>query len=163
MKHSVMLMFLLILVSGCRTKQPIVLSTSDSTRVETRYERIVVRDTAYIEIPLQTAEKTVWDSTSTLENEYAVSTARFNSDGSLFHTLRTKPQSMPVPTDRVIERKDSIVYVDKTVEVPVPTERELSRWERTSIRWFPYLCGVLAVAAAWIFRKPLISLIRRFI
>lgn len=162
MKHATIFAILVILLSACRTKQHVI-TTSDSVRVETRYERIMVHDTAYIEIPLQTAKETVWDSISTLENDYAVSTARLNANGSLYHTLETKPQLKAVQTVKEIVTKDSIVYRDREVQVPTPTERKLSWWERTSITGFPYLCVLLVVAAAWILRKPFLTLIRRFI
>lgn len=152
-----------LLLTACGTQRKAITQQSQDTRVETRYERIFVHDTAYIEIPLQTEEKTVRDSASHLENEYAVSDARINADGSLFHSLQTKAQRKAVPTERQIERKDSIVYVDKKVEVPVPVEKELSKWQSFKIDCFGWLVAVLLASLAYIFRTPIMKMIRRFI
>ena len=99
---------------------------------------VYVPDTIKVEIPAQTSERTTADSLSFLENDYAESTARVNPDGTLFHDLKTKPQAKPVPIDRPVEYRDSIVYRDRfrdrtnTVEV----ERNLTWWEKTRIFGF---------------------------
>lgn len=60
-------------------------------------------------------------------------------------------------------RIDSIAYVDRYVEVPVPLRRSLSRLERTCINWFPYSIVALVLSLDVVFRKPIRSLIRKFI
>lgn len=162
--------FLLLLICGvsllltaCKTQSKVIEQQKQETRIETKYERIFVHDTAYIEIPVQSAEKTVRDSASHLENDYAISDARINADGSLFHYLQTKPQKKPVPVDKVIERKDSLIYVKNEVKVPVKVEKELSSWQNFRLRYFNSLLIVLLGVLAYIFRKPIIKLIRRFI
>ncbi|WP_455670213.1 hypothetical protein [Phocaeicola faecalis] len=154
------------LLYACGTQRKIpttVVTEKENKNVEIRYEKIFVHDTAFIEIPAQTAERTTKDSNSFLENDFAESTARVNSDGTLYHDLNTKPQKKPVPTEHEYERRDSIVYVDKEVQVPVPVERELSWWEANCIKWFPYSIIVILLEALVIFKKPMRSLIRRFI
>lgn len=159
------LLAVILMISGCGStkKLPVTVSQSDSVRIETRYIKYTERDTVYLEIPAQTAERTTRDSSSRLENDYAISDARINADGTLFHDLKTKPQKKPVPTEKQVERKDSIVYVDKKVEVPVPVERELNWWEKTSIKLFPLSLTALLMVVVFIFRKPILNLIRRFI
>lgn len=152
-----------LLLTACGTQRGAIGQESQDTRIETRYERIFVHDTAYIEIPGQTSEKTVRDSTSRIENEYAVSEARINSDGSLFHSLRTKAQKKPVPVEKVVERKDSIVYVDKEVKAPVTVERKMTAWQTFRLRYFSALAAVAFALACYLFRKPFAALIRRFI
>lgn len=152
-----------LLLTACGASRRVSMQESQETRIETKYERIFVHDTAFIEIPLQTAEKTVRDSISHLENEYAVSDARINTDGSLFHSLQTKQQKKSVPIERTVERKDSIVYVDNRVEVPVYIEKELTKWQSFKIDYFGWLVAVLLASLAYIFRKPIIALVRRFI
>lgn len=154
----------LSLFTSCGTQREMeTFGRMDSTRIEIRTHVIRIPDTVYFEIPQQHAERTTVDSASRLENEYAVSDTRINADGSLFHSLQTKPQRKPVPTQREIERKDSIVYVDKRVEVPYPVERKLTWWENTSIKWFGYSLGLILILLIWTFRKPLLALARRFI
>lgn len=154
------------LLYGCGTQRKLPTTTIQETtnsNVEVKYEKVFVHDTTYIEIPAQTAERTTRDSTSHLENDFAVSDAKINPDGSLFHDLKTKPQKKPVPVNKEIERRDSIAYVDRYVEVPVPVERSPTRWEKTCINLFPYSVVAILLLLVYVFRKPMRSLIRRFI
>lgn len=136
---------------------------NDSVMVEVHTNTIIVPDTVYVEIPPQIAERTTADSTSHLENDYATSDARINPDGTLFHQLATKPQKKPVEVDKKIEQRDSIVYVEKsnteTGQQIVEVERQLSWWEKTRIYGFYLLAALLVV----IYRKPIWSLLRKFI
>lgn len=160
--YKILLLLTLMLVA-CKTPKSIIVNQTDSTRTEIRYEKVYVRDTAYIEIPSQTSERIIKDSVSNLENDFATSQARINADGSLYHDLKTKPREIPVVTNNVIERKDSIIYRDKKVEVPVPVERKLSWWEHTAIRFFPWSLLLLLCVLLYVLRKPIISLARRFV
>lgn len=155
---------ILIAFGGCSSsKKAISIEKRDSVRTEIRYEKVFIKDTAYIEIPAQISERIIKDSVSFLENDYALSNARINSDGTLFHDLRTKSQNKPVVVDTKIERRDSIIYKDREVEVPVLIERELGWWEKTSIRFFPWSLAALFISVIYLFRKPILTLIRRFI
>lgn len=138
------------LMWGCCPCRNLTTETTrqDSTRVEVRTETILVPDTVFLEIPAQTAERTTRDSVSHLENDYAVSDARINPDGSLFHDLRTKPQKKPVETDKKIERRDSVVYRDKAVQVKetISVPRELSTFQRCQIFGFWLLLALIVLA-----------------
>lgn len=110
------------------------------------------------------AERTIADSISHLENEYASSDARLNSDGTLTHTLSTKPQFKPVSTEREIEYRDSIVYRDKVVEqketITEYVEHPKTWWERTQI--YGFWAAIIFVAVSY--RKKIINaFIRRFL
>ena len=155
---------ILIAFGGCSSsKKAISIEKRDSVRTEIRYEKVFIKDTAYIEIPAQISERIIKDSISFLENDYALSNARINSDGTLFHDLRTKPQNKPVVVDTKIERRASIIYKDREIEIPIPVERELGWWEKTSIRFFPLSLSALFLICLYLFRKPILTLIRRFI
>lgn len=156
--------YILIVFGGCSSsKKAISIEKRDSVRTEIRYEKVFIKDTAYIEIPAQISERIIKDSISFLENDYALSNARLNSDGTLFHDLRTKPQNKPIVVDTKIERRDSVIYKDREIEVPIPVERELGWWEKTSIRFFPLSLSALFLICLYLFRKPILTLIRRFI
>lgn len=129
------------------------------TNIRTEYKH----DTVWLEVPAQSAEVVVRDSVSVLENDYATSTARINRDGTMSHSLATKPQKKPVERDLPVVYKDSIVYKDKEVQVPVPVEKKLTKWQSTCINWFPWAVLLLALSLGGIFRKPLLALVRRFI
>ncbi len=149
-KELFILLAAVSLMWGCCPCRNLTTETTrqDSTRVEVRTETILVPDTVFLEIPAQTAERTTRDSVSHLENDYAVSDARINPDGSLFHDLRTKPQKKPVETDKKIERRDSVVYRDKAVQVKetISVPRELSTFQRCQIFGFWLLLALIVLA-----------------
>lgn len=169
MKHMYLICALIafpFVLSSCRSQSNVVATEKQNERIETRYERIFIKDTVYLEIPAQSAERTTADSSSFLENDYAASNARINPDGTLYHDLYTKPQLQPTEIDKEIERKDSIVYREREVEVPVIIEKDLTEWQEFRLKWFGALVAVLLALLAWTFRNPLknlIALIRRFI
>ena len=170
MKRSIFLLVAAVLLAGgCSPVKHLAKTQQqqDSTRVEIRKEIVYVPDTVYLEIPAQTAERTTRDSTSHLENDYAESDARINSDGSLYHDLKTKPQEIPKEVQTPVERNDSIVYKykDRTVyeTVEVEVERELSLMEQIKLAAFWYLAGAVALCVCLLFRKPLWAALRKII
>ena len=154
-----------VLFGSCRSQTNLIheKEQKDNVRVEVVTNTIYVPDTVFVEIPAQTAERTTADSTSHLENDYATSDARINSDGTLFHSLATKPQEKPVEVEKKIEHRDSIVYVEKSItetgQQVIEVERQLSWWEKTRI-YGCYVFGILLFAA---YRKPLWKLVKRFV
>lgn len=135
MTRMVICMFLSLVLIGCSRKAtPIRSQQTDSVRVErhTEYIERVRWDTAYIAVPAQSDRVTVCDSSSHLETDFAASDARINSDGTLFHDLHNKSKRHPViipatDTEKTIIR-DSIVYRDQQIEVPI--RLPLTWWER---------------------------------
>jgi hypothetical protein len=156
-----LLLLIALLLTACGTPKKLTTTQQDSTRIEIRETVIYVPDTVFVEIPAQTAERTTQDSTSHLENDYALSDARINPDGSLYHDLKTKPQEKPVPIEKPVERKDSIIYRTQYIdrEVTVEVERELLWWEKTQIYGFWGLVVILLI----VYRKKIFALARRFI
>lgn len=155
-----------LLLEGCCTCRhaattQIVEQQQDSVRVEYRERTVLVPDTVFVEIPAQTAERTTADSVSHLENDYAGSDARVNTDGTLTHTLYTKPQQKPVASEKIIEYRDSIVYRDRwrTRENTVTefVEHKRSWWEQTQIYGFWAAIIIFAI----IYRKKLFQAVVR--
>lgn len=169
MKHLssfILLVVIILSMIGCKTSKKIIQPPSsiiDSTNIKVVYRTEYKADTIYFSIPAQKAEKIIKDSCSYLENNFASSLARINPDGTLFHNLNTKPQDKPIPINTPIIYKDSIVYQNKDVKVPYPVERELTKWEKTCKDGFPIVLSLLILSVGWIFRKPLLNFIRRFI
>lgn len=150
-------------LTACRTPKTVVTAEKQNERIETKYERIYIRDTVMLEIPHQISSVVTPDTISTLENDYAISKASIDTLGRLHHLLETKQQEKPIPIDKEIQRKDSIVYVDKEVEVPVMIEKDLSAWQKFQLKYFNALIIILLGLLIWTFRTPLLNLIRRFI
>lgn len=148
------------LLTACSPCKHLTQLQQDSVRVEVRKTVEYIHDTVIVEIPVQSERATTQDSTSHLENDYAKSDARIETDGSLFHSLETKPQKKPVPVERPIEYRDSIVYRDREITVTVPVERELTWWQQTQMKGF---WVAIIVAVVIIFKKRMLNFIRRFI
>ena len=165
MKRVILLMAAVLLLGGCCTCRKattqVVEQRQDSTRIEYRERTIYVPDTVFVEIPKQTAERTTADSVSHLENDYASSDARINTDGTLTHTLQSKHQVKPVPTEKRIEYRDSIVYRDRgrtqTNTVTEYVERKRSWWEQTQIYGF----WVAIIIVAIVYRKKIFKAVVR--
>ncbi len=131
--------------SGCskKTAQPIVKYVPVESKAETRIVHTERIDTVFIEIPSQSAERTTRDSTSHLETDYAVSDARINADGSLFHSLDNKEKPVPVPVKNTTDTvwRDNNIEVPVEIEVPKEVEKEvvkevekkLTKWQQAKM------------------------------
>ncbi len=143
---------LLLLAGSCCPCRNLTTDTErhDSVRIETNTVITYVPDTVYIEIPPQTAERTTQDSTSHLENDYATSEARLLPDGSLYHTLNTKPQRKPVQIEKKIERRDSIAKSDHS------DTQTVEKMVEVTPQWAWYAVGYAALATVvcvFLFRR----------
>lgn len=140
----------LLLFSSCRPgQQLVVVEARDSVRVEERVREVKVTDTLFIEVPRQAAERTTADSTSHLENDYAISDARIMIDGSLYHSLETKPRTDTLSREVGVQVRDSIVYREKVVPKIVPVEKELNRFTQMRIWLGNVMLVLIAGAVIW--------------
>lgn len=140
----------LFLFSSCRLgQQLVVVEARDSVRVEERVREVKVTDTLFIEVPRQAAERTTADSSSHLENDYALSDARIMADGSLFHTLETKPRTDTLTREVGVQVRDSIVYREKVVPQPVPIEKPMGWFTQMRLRLGNLMLALIAGAVAW--------------
>lgn len=136
MKYYLTLL-LLLTASACSTVRQ--LPSTDSTKVEVRYETKTVHDTAYVELPVLVEKVATLDTASVLENKYAKSAASV-SGGVLTHSLETKPVREPVSVEKQIVYRDSLVYRDKVQTVTVEVEKKLTWWQS-----FKMKLGVVAL------------------
>ena len=130
MKYYLPLLFL-ALASACSTVRH--LPTTDSTKVEVRTETVIEKDTVYVELPRVVERVAVQDTTSHLENEFALSDAHI-SGGVLKHSLETKPVKMPAVVDKQIVYRDSVVFRDRVQTVTVEVEKKLTGWQQAKLR-----------------------------
>lgn len=156
--------FLAVLLTSCGSSRHAATSieTHDSTKVEVRTERIEHIDTVYIELPRQVERIITQDTTSHLENDYAVSEARVEA-GMLHHTLETKAAKIPVPVKSTIEKKDSVTTTSKAEveKEKVYIEKELTAWQRFKMRGFWALLAAMACWIAWKNKTRILALILR--
>ena len=130
--HIFSLLLLLAAASACGVVRPVIQPT-DSTRVEVRYETLTVHDTAYVELPVIIEKIQTLDTISKLENDYARSEATV-TDVILKHSLETKPAQLPVPVEKEIVYRDSIVFRDRLVTEVKEVERQLTFWQQFKMR-----------------------------
>lgn len=154
------ILFALLLLVGCKSPKEIV---REVTVIETHDSIHFVHDTLYFDVPVQTAQIVTKDSASVLENDWAISQVAINKDGTLSHKLESKQQIVPVPFEKPVETKTQVIYLNRDVKVPVPVEKKLTNWEKFRLSAFWWLVCACAVCAVVVFRKPLFTLIRRFI
>ena len=124
-------LLLLLTASACSTVRQ--LPSTDSTKVEVRYETKTVHDTAYVELPVIVETVATLDTASVLENKYAKSAASV-SGGVLTHSLETKPVREPVKVEKQIVYRDSLVFRDKVRTVTVEVEKKLTAWQSIQMR-----------------------------
>ena len=148
------------LLGSCSTHKGMMEERKDSLIVQVKEKVVYVKDTTYITIPAQKESVTVKDSASHLENEYATSDARINSDGTLSHSLSTKPQDKPVEFQKPIVSKDSIRTETKwrIRTITKEVERKKTWWEQTRSYGF----YVLVILTLFRYRKKLWKLITAF-
>ena len=161
--YALILIGIVFLLCGCKSGKLIERDTKDSIRIEYRERIVKVPDTVYVDLPAQKAERTTADSMSHLENDYALSDARINPDGTLFHSLEIKAQRIEVPFEREdVERetvRDERHSANETQTVTEYVEKELTWWQRTRIYGFYLLLTVLVINH----RKAIFGLLKRVI
>lgn len=166
MRKLIIIVFITSLLTSCGSSRHAATSieTHDSTKVEVRTERIEHIDTVYIELPRQVERIVTQDTTSRLENDYAVSEARVEA-GMLHHTLETKAAKIPVPVKSTIEKKDSITTTSKAEveKEKVYIEKELTAWQRFRLRGFWILAAVIGGYIVWKFRRPLFRALTKMV
>ena len=130
MKASAILV-LVILLSACGVARPVL--ESDNTTVEVKTVEKVLRDTAYIQLPVLIERVATLDTASVLENKYAKSEASV-SGGVLHHSLQTKSVREPVTVETKEIVRDSIVYRDRVQTVTKEVEKPLTGWQQAKLR-----------------------------
>lgn len=149
-----LLLLIPLLLIGCGTTKTVYVPVSS---VHTEYQTI--HDTI-VNVKLDVLRDSVVtkDTLSILNNKYAISIARW-SNGTLFHSLRSKDVQIPV----------NVQYTDKLVidSIPVPYKVEvpkqvniLTAWQKFQIRWFKIICGAFLIYFCWTKRKYIIRLIK---
>lgn len=141
---------IVLLFSSCRTGQRlVVVEARDSVRVVERVREVRVVDTVLVQVPPQREVVTVRDSSSHLENDYALSDARILADGSLFHSLETKPRTDTLAREVGVQVRDSIVYREKVVPQVVSVEKELNWFAQLRLWLGNVMLVLIAGAVAW--------------
>lgn len=129
----------MLTLSSCRSHKELVTKqthTEDSTRIEIRERVIIVPDTVYITLPQQEYERITIDSISHLETDFAISDVHIQPNGTMRHTLKTKPTSIPVITQKKAVSRDTTISVYKgnsTEKQQTVPKKEKSQWAEVII------------------------------
>lgn len=156
---NILFIIILAAMTACCPCRHLTTSTRDSVRVETVVRTERIPDTVFVDVPAERERQTVRDTTSHLETSFAISDARINPDGALFHSLENKPQKRPVSTEKEVIYRDSIIYQNRTNTETIEVERKLTWWQQTKMRGF----WVLLAVVVFVCRKNILSLARRLI
>ena len=138
---------------GCSPRITPPAEIRDSVRVEIR-ER-VVHDTAYVDVPLSKEVNVTRDTSSHLEDEYAMSDASI-SNGTLRHSLETRPHKIAAPVTITVH---DTLTVEKKAETIIKEVNVLTKWQGFQIILGRILGGLflliilMLVARAFLMRK----------
>ena len=138
---------------GCSPRITPPAEIRDSVRVEIR-ER-VVHDTAYVDVPLIKEVNVTRDTSSHLENEYAMSDASI-SNGTLRHSLETRPHKIAAPVTITVH---DTLTVEKKAETIIKEVNVLTKWQGFQIILGRILGGLflliilMLVVRAFLIRK----------
>ena len=146
----------LLLLVSCATPRVV---TRENVRVIEHTEYIPV--TVNVPIPEITSEITVRDTSSHLENKYSESDARINSDGSLYHNLKTKPQNITATAEAKVQYRDSIIVqrIESEIIIEKPVEKKLGRWQSFQMKSFWVLLALLIFS----YRRTVLTIAKNFI
>ncbi|MDE6446216.1 MAG: hypothetical protein K2L06_05070 [Alistipes sp.] len=145
--------------AGCCPCRHLTIGVHDSVRIETVVQTELMPDTVLVEVPVEVVRQTVRDTTSHLETSFALSEARINPDGSLYHSLENKAQERPVAIEKEVVCRDSIVYRDRETENIIEVPRPPTWWQQMQIRGFWVLLALLLIAC----RKQIAALGKQII
>ena len=167
MKRIVLILAVLAMLPGCsllrkyfrEVETVVVHDTKDSIIIRDRY----IHDTVKVDVPVYVEKNVTKDDSSHLENPFAVSDA-WVKDGLLYHNLRTRGQ-MEVPVEIPVSDTTAIHNENNTAThtEKVYVEKDLNAWQKFRLRAFWWLLAGLAGCLVWIFRKPLLALLKKLI
>ena len=138
---------------GCSPRITPPAEIRDSVRVEIR-ER-PVHDTAYVDVPLIKEVNVTRDTSSHVENEYAMSDASI-SNGTLRHSLETRPHKIAAPVTITVH---DTLTVEKKAETIIKEVNVLTKWQGFQIILGRVLGGLflliilMLVARAFLMRR----------
>ena len=150
----------ILFLSGCKTR------STRSVQIENRTDSIYIDRLVPYPVPADSASiralmecdengKVILRWLDIANSKNVELQLKIDSMGQIIADMKVKHDTLLLPSKEI--------YIDRKVQVPVPVERELSRWEVSCIKWFPYSMGAILITLVYIFRKQMRSLIRRFI
>ena len=158
MRHSdfitiIIVIVVLLLASICSCSPKII----EHTTVQIEYRDRIVHDTATVTIPVEVEKVVTKDTVSHLENSFAKSDACV-SMGLLSHSLESKPQYIKVPVE--VHVTDTLYKESQVTTEIKEVEKKLTWFQKVRLDGFWWLLAVSLLLLVWIFRKPIMSLLK---
>ena len=162
--RGVLVVVLFSLLSGCSPKivERVVTVTVTEVRDSTAW-----RDTTiYVPIPLESDKAVVHvGDTSHRETSVAESDAWIGKDGMLHHSLRNKSEAriacdLKLPEHWLYTGVTNTKEHEQGIIKREYVEKPLSWWQKARLRAFWWLLGGLILSFGWIFRKPIIRILK---
>lgn len=167
LKIRAVILALCFLWASC--SQKIVEKLVTQTVTEYRDSTVFRDSTIFVPIPLEADQAIVHiQDTSHRETSVAESDAWIGKDGMIHHSLRNKADAR-IAYDLKLPERWLYTGVTNTKEHEQGiikreyVEKSLSWWQKARIRAFWWLLGGLILCLAWIFRKPLLAILKKWI
>lgn len=161
--HRLLFIAALMLTCCCCKTQQASTEVNHDQKMEIRYEYIKTHDTIQVAIPYESVKNVTKDTNSILETSVAISYASIDSFGLLHHILTNRYNTgLKATVENIVQVRDSIVYInnDKVITKYVTHEKDLNGWQKFQIYGFWVCLLVIVILLIWIFRKPLLKIIR---
>lgn len=108
--------------------------SKESIRVVEHVRMVTVKPSFEIR-PVSESRLNVRDTVDVIENDYAVSTVKVHRDGSIDHSLSSKPRTLEVEMEVPVASADTTrsLSTSECIEVPVYVEKQFDWWQKTLI------------------------------
>ena len=155
-------LLVMVFFTGCSTTK-YVDRWHTEYRDTTIYKDVTRDTTIYVPIPLESNQAIVeLGDTSRLETSVAISTAYINEKGRICHTLENKRDKLPavVPIHTITIKSGVSNTSTHTITKVEYKDKPLTWWQKAKIGSFWYLCGAVFILLCYVFRKPLLALLK---
>ena len=167
MDHNYHIVALAALLMSVSCSPEIVEKVVTVTVTEVRDSTVWRDTTIFVPIPLESDQAIVHvGDTSHRETSIAESDAWIGKDGMIHHSLRNKtgariPYDLKMPERWIYTGVTNTKEHEQGIIKKEYIEKPLSWWQKLRLRSFWWLCLLLAASVIWIFRKPIVSLIKK--
>lgn len=147
----------ILALSGCRTKiQPVAIENRiDSIYIDKLIPYPMPADSASIRALMECDEngKVVLRRLDMANTKNVELMFKLDSLGNVIANMRVPRDTLYLPSKEI--------YVDRKVEVPIPVEKELSRWEKIKIEVGGWAIGLLSGLAVFCIGYVVIRFLRK--
>ena len=120
MKNILIILSFFLMIGCCASKHAIEVPVKEIVKIEYRDSLIHVKDTIYIQPPVEEKSNKTKEDSSHLETSMAKSDAWIDVEGNLNHILENKDTPLKTIRDTIFVTQNVIEYKEK--EVPIEVE-----------------------------------------